>query len=84
MILYANICNFMIYTREPFRDFLFYNCRKNSICRGSDYRVNASDRIAGPMLIAAAFCHVVMAPRVYTIKTPRETRTGPQLVNQAL
>jgi len=50
----------------------------------NDYRVNASDRIAGPMLMAAALCHVVMAPRVYTIKTPRETRTGPQLASQAL
>jgi len=54
------------------------------ICRRSDYRVNASDRIAGPMLIAAVLCHVVMAPRVYTIKTPRETRIGPQLASQAL
>lgn len=52
--------------------------------RENNYRVNASDKIAGPMLIAAAFCHVVMAPKVYTIKTPKDTRIGPQLASQAL
>lgn len=48
-----------------------------------NYRVNASDKIAGPMLMAAVLCHVVIVPSVYTISTPNDTRIGPQLASQA-
>jgi len=75
---------FEILYAYTFATFYFIIAERNRICRRSDYRVSASDRIAGPMLIAAVLCHVVMAPRVYTIKTPRETRIGPQLASQAL
>lgn len=63
---------------------LFHTCEKNvNKSQMNHYRINASERIAGPMLIAAVLCHVVIAPKVYTIRTPKETRTGPQLASQA-